>query len=118
MSRFKPSSGDRIDPVLVSARREVWVILLAFVACLIWSVGVSYLAGYQPATDGPISTVFGVPGWVFWGVLVPWLAADAFAVWFCFFFMVDNSLETSDDQSATGDAATERDDANGDAEHA
>jgi hypothetical protein len=43
-----------------------------------------------------------MPSWVFWGVLVPWLVADLFALWFCFFFMADDPLRDAEEE---GDAA-------------
>ena len=30
-----------------------------------------------------VSTVLGFPGWVFWGVVAPWMTANAFTFWFC-----------------------------------
>ena len=27
--------------------------------------------------------MFGFPGWVFWGVAMPWLVANAVTFWFC-----------------------------------
>ena len=58
-----------------------------------------YLAGYhEPGEAGP-ATVLGMPSWVFWGVLVPWLGADLFGFWFCFFFMADDPLGESEDEA-------------------
>lgn len=90
-----------LDPVVVHARREACVILVAFVAFLMWSVSWCYLAGYHEPADGPPTQVFGIPSWVFWGVLVPWIAADVFGLWFCFFYMADDPL---DDPVGEGDA--------------
>ena len=94
-----------IDPTVIHARREAWVILGAFAAFLIWSVSWCYLAGYPEPTDGPPAQVFGMPSWVFWGVLLPWLVADVFALWFCFFFMVDDPLS---DAESEGDLMTDK----------
>ncbi len=100
MSRSSSSpKRDRLDPVVVHARREAVVILLAFVACLIWSISCCHLLGYRGPDDGPVAKVLGMPSWVFWGVLVPWIAADVFAVWFCFCFMADDPLATDEDET-------------------
>ncbi len=113
---MKPSTsspkGDRLDPVVVHARREALVILAAFVVCLIWSISCCYLLGYpgpddfpseghgsHTAANGPVAKVLGMPSWVFWGVLVPWVAADVFAVWFCFCFMADDPLAEAEDET-------------------
>ena len=90
---------DPLDPVVVHARREALVILVAFGACLVWSVGWSSLAGYGEPAPESLATVLGIPSWVFWGVLVPWLAADLFGLWFCFFFMADDPLGEPDDEA-------------------
>lgn len=89
---------DRLDPVVVHARREALLILAAFAVCLVWSVSWCYVAGYGEPGVGPPSRVLGMPAWVFWGVLVPWLAADVFAVWFCLFGMADDPLGDSGDE--------------------
>ena len=104
---------DQLDPVVVHARREAVAILLAFGACLIWSVTWCYLAGYHGSAGADLSKVLGMPGWVFWGVIVPWLAADLFAVWFCFFFVADDPLgepeeEADPSESPAGDCGPDQ----------
>ncbi|HUT90002.1 MAG TPA: DUF997 family protein [Thermoguttaceae bacterium] len=99
MSRSTPPENrDQLDTVVVHARREALAILVAFAVCLVWSIGWSHLAGYGEPVDGGLATVLGMPGWVFGGVLVPWLAADLFGLWFCFFFMADDPLGESEDE--------------------
>ena len=100
-----PSSTqrDRFDPLVLHARRETLVILAAFVVCMVWSIGCCYSFGYLGQGGGPMAKVLGMPSWVFWGVVVPWLAADLFAVWFCFFFMVDDPLGEVEDESPRDD---------------
>jgi len=108
MSRQKPSQrGDRTDPVLTHARREAIVILAAFLLFLIWSVSWCYLAGYRGPTEHPLPRVLGIPSWVFWGVLVPWLVADVFALWFCFFFMADDPLQEGEGEDEVAATAGE-----------
>jgi hypothetical protein len=88
------------DPVFRTGLREALVILAVFTVALLWSVTWSLADGYYAPGEIPadIPLVWGMPRWVFWGVLVPWIAADVFTIWFCFFFMVD------DDLGAGGDA--------------
>lgn len=109
MNDSAPSPNrDQFDPLVLHARREALVILLAFGGCLIWSVGWCYLWGYPGPDSGPVSKVLGMPSWVFWGVLAPWIGADLFAVWFCFFFFADDPLgevleETPPEEKVLGD---------------
>lgn len=107
MSRSTPSFGrDQLDPVVVHSRREAIVILAAFAVCLVWSVGSCYLMGYHGPSGAELHMVLGMPSWVFWGVLIPWLGADVFGLWFCFVFMADDPLGEPEDETGTaGDVA-------------
>ena len=81
------------DPAFLDSRREAWVILLLWVAALLWAVPYCYLNGFpETFVEEEFSTVWGVPSWLFWGIAVPWLLADVFTLWFCFFYMKDGSL--------------------------
>ncbi len=103
MSREPQSpDADRLDPLVVHARRETLIILVVFAVCLVWSVSWCYLTGYPEPADGQIAKMFGIPAWVFWGVVVPWLAANGFTIWFCLFYMADDPLEPAS-ESASGD---------------
>jgi hypothetical protein len=95
---------DPFDPLVIHARRETLAILAAFVVCMIWSLAWCYFFGYLAADGGPSPKTLGMPSWVFWGVVVPWLAADLFAVWFCFFFVVDDPLGEAQDETVEEDA--------------
>ncbi len=90
-SEHRSSSSHQYDPVFLHARREALVILVAWFSCLVWSVTYCVLFGYRPVT-GQIETVFGIPHWVVWGIVAPWLVADVFAVWFCFVYTADDDL--------------------------
>ena len=108
MDDSKLSKRNRLDPLVSHAGREALLILLAFAVCLIWSVSCCYLLGYGASGGGPVATVLGIPSWVLWGVLVPWLAADVFALWFCFFFMADDPLSEAEDETAPDDGLADR----------
>lgn len=86
------SSSEPLDPVFVHARREMRWILGVYGACLLWSVGWSGALGYGSGVEAT-SMVWGIPTWVFVAIVIPWLAADVFTVWFCFFYMVDDALD-------------------------
>ena len=94
------SQADTRDPVLVSSLREFRVIVIGFAICCLWSVSTCYFMGYYPPLDQPIAKVMGMPAWVFWGLAVPWVACDIFTLWFCFFFMTDQSLGEDEPEPA------------------
>lgn len=88
---------DHDDVVFVNSRREAVVLLVAFSVFLVWSVGTCGVLGYdaapaQATPEQPPTTIGGMPNWVFWGVAVPWLAANVFTFWFCLFYMKDDPL--------------------------
>ena len=79
------------DPVYLHAKKEAQIILWAWFVCLIWTVGYCAVFGYGIETD-ELKLFAGVPSWVFWGVVVPWIVATVFSVWFGLFFMKDDEL--------------------------
>ena len=94
MSSSESASSESrfLDPVLVHARREAVIILTVFGVCLIWSVSWCYWTGYNLPPDQPVAKVLGIPSWIFWGVVVPWLLADIFTIWFCLSYMAMDPL--------------------------
>jgi hypothetical protein len=82
--------------LLRNARREGLLILAVWLTALVWTLTVSWFAGYaRDPKDVPL--VFGMPDWAFWGVVVPWLACLVFSAWFCFGFMTDDDLGRDQD---------------------
>ena len=45
------------------------------------------------------SIVLGMPSWVFWGIVLPWIIIDIAVIWFCFRFMQSNSLPQDEGHS-------------------
>ena len=83
---------DNLDPVYRTARREATIILCTWLVCLAWTVGSCWTNGYTSAGQ-PLSITWGIPTWVFWGILVPWFLATAWSISFGLFFMKEQSLE-------------------------
>jgi len=126
-------TSDEYDPVYLNARREAVTAIGLFTLALAWSVGTFYFTGYvKPPelpdnADGvhreltlgddprfnapPVSTTFGMPTWVFTGILLPWLVIDCVAFWFCYWYMADDDLEppdaTKEASSGEGEAPAE-----------
>ena len=88
--------SEQYDAVFLHSRRETVVLLWVFAVFLVWCIGSSYMLGYN--TDD-LSTVWGIPRWVFWGVAVPWMGANVFTVWFAWFFVADDPLEEPNEDS-------------------
>jgi hypothetical protein len=87
--------------LLRHARREGLLIMAVWAAALLWFVGAGYLLGYQPERE--IQLIFGMPDWIVWSVVAPWVVALAFSVWFCFAYMADDDL--GQDPGEDGDHA-------------
>ena len=92
---FDAEQAIEFDPVFLHARREAFVIFLAWLVALVWAVPYCYLTGY--GIEGEIPTVWGMPSWLFWGILAPWVVADLFTVWFCMFYMKNDELGHADE---------------------
>jgi hypothetical protein len=84
------------DPVLKNARREAIIIGLVWLAATTYCCAYSYFAGYNHPGQvlGPqdVRPILGVPSWVFWGIMAPWLICGIFTFWFAGFFMRDDDL--------------------------
>jgi len=81
-----------LDPVFTNSRREAVIIFMTWVAGLLWAVPFCYANGYLTGDGTEFTMTMGVPTWLFWGILVPWIAADIFTTWFCFCYMKDDDL--------------------------
>ena len=77
---------------LRQGRRELRLILLAWLGCAIWVISYCSTTGYDLAPE-EVSTVLGFPDWVFWGVVTPWMIANAFTFWFCLRFLKNDEDE-------------------------
>ena len=67
---------------LRQSRRELWLILLAWLGCALWVISYCSLNAYDLAPE-EVATLLGFPDWVFWGVVTPWMVANGFTFWFC-----------------------------------
>ena len=78
------------------SRLEMWFMLGAWViffAVVTWICGA---LAFKPVVNEegliPGSTLWGMPRWVVIGIAIPWLAANAFIIWFALGFMKDTPL--------------------------
>jgi len=82
------------DPVYRSSLREMKWIIVSWTICFFWVIGYTGLYGYPPP-DQPLTTVIGMPSWVFWGVFLPWVLAAVFSSWFALTQIQDHPLDDS-----------------------
>ena len=103
-------SSTSLEPtrVFLNSRREAVVIFAAWFVALCWSVPYCYINGYSQQIDPEtLSTVMGVPAWLFNGIVLPWIVADLFTTWICFFYMKDDKLESSGDEEVHSEPVAE-----------
>ena len=106
MSKAVDDKPIEYDPVFLHARREAIVIFCFWLVALVWSVPYCYFYGYAEEVDAAtFSTVMGIPSWLFWGIGLPWLAADVATTWFCFAFMKDDDLGHAADEAPLDEAS-------------
>ena len=103
-----------LDPTYSNSLKETKIILLIFAVWAAYTLTVAYQFGYPPprpsgdATVPEVATVLGMPAWIFWAIVVPWLAANFITAWFCFAYFSDDELneaeEAQKDQHSTDEA--------------
>ena len=84
------------------ARRESFVIIGAWFFFLVWTALVCGL-GSTLNPEEPVKTVLGMPRWVFFGVVLPWIVACLFTLWFSMFFMKDTDLDPDRESPEEGE---------------
>ena len=84
------------DPVLEHSRREAIIIGAVWLASTIYCCAYCYLFGYRRPGRAlgieDLHSILGVPSWVVFGFLVPWLLCAGFTFWFAGFYMTDDDL--------------------------
>lgn len=80
----------RENTVFHRAKREATLAFLLWLAAGTYTVGYCYQTGYKNASE--LHFVLGMPDWVFWGVLAPWMASLALSILFAYGYMTDEDL--------------------------
>lgn len=100
------SDPEAARSLLRHARREAVLTLIVWAAALCWTIGYCFLFGYQHAPDSwlvrngvvPLRTgdnltqFAGLPDWVCFGILLPWLLCSAWTICFGSAVMHDDDL--------------------------
>jgi len=98
-----PAAASRL---LHHARREARFTLLVWALAFVWVVGYCYLFGYQHAADSwPVQAglvpptapadfrqIAGLPEWVCFGIIAPWLLCTFITLAFALFAMTEDEL--------------------------
>ena len=90
------------DPVVRSTRREVVGVLTVTALALTYTIVTCYQLGFNPQRELKFVHLLGgvaFPEWVFWGIVVPWIACFVIGALFAFCWMSDADLgeELEDD---------------------
>jgi hypothetical protein len=74
--------------------KEAIVAVLLWFGAGVWVISVSYWLGYHR----PVHSIGGIPNWVLWGVLLPWVTLFFVHSWYSLVFMRadDNGGEPQD----------------------
>ncbi|HYT93790.1 MAG TPA: DUF997 family protein [Gemmataceae bacterium] len=86
------------------AKREALVVVIVWALALVWSLGYCYLRGYRPADDpgNDLTLILGFPDWIFYGIMLPWVACSLFTIWFGLYGMSDDDLGAEKDEEGHG----------------
>jgi len=106
------------DPAQVfrNGRREAIFASVAWLLAMLWTVGYCFLFGYQHKEDSwPVQygfvevwqpehfyQILGLPGWVMFGIVVPWLFWSAVTILFALFGIAEDDLGA--EPASEGDA--------------
>lgn len=79
------------DPAYLNSLRELKILACFGVGSLLYTVGYSAMFGYRrPESQAEQAITLGMPSWVFWGVLLPWIFTGAVTIAFALFVMRDD----------------------------
>ena len=96
----------RLGESFRQASRETVVIVIAWLVFLSWT-GLVCGLGSRLEPDKVVETVYGIPRWAFFGVILPWITACGFTFWFSMFYMKDTDLDP-DGNDSLEDSSPER----------
>jgi hypothetical protein len=92
------------DSALRSSRKEALVVLALWTVACVYSVGYSFTFGYQRDPE-TLTFVLGMPDWIFWGVLVPWITCTVASFWVSHVLIADEDLGEVQPEAALGKEA-------------
>lgn len=75
---------------------------------IVWITFAAWTSLYIPLSSGnagseSLQLIWGMPRWVFFGVLLPWSLGLSLTVWFALCFMKDTDLKSGSPDSLPGE---------------
>lgn len=92
-----PTDRDaRLAQSCQQSRRELWFMLGAWVFFCAWVLIAAAFSAYRiEGREAPL--VLGLPAWVVWGIMLPWVSALVVTLWFAGWGMRDTPLDQDAD---------------------
>ena len=99
-----------------NSRREMRFVTVLWFLAFSWTLSYCYLNGYQHAPDAwavraglasprspeNLKVILGVPDWVAYGILAPWIVCSVVTVWFGMYGMRDDDLGIDKEEETHG----------------
>jgi len=82
----------RYSPTFTQAVRELIVLVGGWLFFTAWTMIVCGWLAYDYDVAS-LPTVMGLPHWIVWGIMVPWIASGLYTIWFALFFIKDDDEE-------------------------
>ena len=82
-----------MEPSYRRPLKEAVVALMLWFGAGVWVISVSYWLG----SGRPVFSIGGIPNWVLWGVLLPWVTLFVIHSWYSLFFLQAGDDEPSGD---------------------
>jgi hypothetical protein len=101
MDHIESDPPEADDPVYLRACREGLVAFLGWLVAGAVTLTVSLTLGYD-VDPAEMPLVLGIPLWVLLGVVVPWIAAIGFGVWYSLGYVRDQDLGSEPEGDADG----------------
>ena len=90
---------NRTTSILQSSRREAWFVMGLWLACCLYTVGYAALFAYR--RDEVPRLILGMPEWVLWGIVAPWVVSTLVTCWYALWGMRDEDL--GEERSSEGE---------------
>jgi hypothetical protein len=74
----------------LASRHEAWFVVALWLLSCAYTVGYAALFGYR--TEPQPRLVFGMPSWVLYGIVAPWLVCTLVTCWFALRGIKDEDL--------------------------
>ncbi len=93
------------------SRKELWFMLATWVVFLVWTLSYNAMYAFDAEASGS-DPILGMPRWVFFGILVPWMVGLGLTFWFASCFMKDTQLmDVEGEQSQSSDKSAKEEEA-------